>query len=167
MLVDAALVVGEVRVHGEGGLDRAVVHNFHLDLLHILVDAVGAAGERLVLVVGDGVAALAGLMALGRGAALGTGAARAVDVVLARLDLVRLTSLVGAERSATDETGILPESPSGSGKTAVTSEAARVAARQLENTFLTLYFSEKTIVFIRINSCTRFSAETWAFFISL
>ena len=35
VLVDAAAVVGEVGEDGEGGLDGPVLHQLHLDLLHV------------------------------------------------------------------------------------------------------------------------------------
>ena len=65
VLVDAAAVVGEVREDGEGRLDRTVLHQLHLDLLHVGRHGVALVAVGLVLPVVLGVAGLARLVAPG------------------------------------------------------------------------------------------------------
>ena len=69
-------------------------------------------------------------MALGRAAALLAGPPRAVDVVLAGLDLVGLAADVRAVEAAGDEALLVPELPRGAGEAAVAAEAAGEAAGQ-------------------------------------
>ena len=64
----------------------------------------------------------------GRAAALLAGSPRAVDVVLAGLDLVGLAPDVRAEEAAGDEALLVPELPGGAGEAAVAAEAAGEAA---------------------------------------
>ena len=82
----------------------------------------------LVLRVALGVSVLAGPVALGRAAALLAGPPRAVDVVLAGLDLVGLAADVRAVEAAGDEALLVPELPRGAGEAAVAAEAAGEAA---------------------------------------
>ena len=65
VLVDAAAVVGEVGEDGEGGLDGPVLHQLHLDLLHVGRHGVALVAEGLVLPVVLGVAGFARLVAPG------------------------------------------------------------------------------------------------------
>ena len=65
VLVDAAAVVGEVREDGEGGLDRPVLHQLHLDLLHIGLHRVALVAVGLVGTVVLRVAGLARLVTSG------------------------------------------------------------------------------------------------------
>ena len=78
----------------------------------------------LVLRVALGVSVLAGPVALGRAAALLAGPPRAVDVVLAGLDLVGLAAVVRAVQAARDEALLVPELPGRAGEAAVAAEAA-------------------------------------------
>ena len=63
VLVDAAAVVGEVREYGEGRLNRTVLHQLHLDLLHVGRNGVTLVAVGLVRSVVLGVAGLASLVA--------------------------------------------------------------------------------------------------------
>ena len=63
VLVDAAAVVGEVGEDGEGRLDRTVLHQLHLDLLHVGRNGVTLVAVGLVRSVVLGVAGLASLVA--------------------------------------------------------------------------------------------------------
>ena len=97
VLVHAALVVGEVLEHREGGLRGAVGHKLDLDLLDAVPDGVALLAEALVLVVGHRVlGVVAGAVTLGGGAALRTRAPGAIDMVLAGLDDIRLAALTTA-----------------------------------------------------------------------
>merc|ERR1719422_2618277 len=71
MLVNARFVVGEVLKDGEGGLDRSVGDQLHLDLVHVPLDGVALLSVALVLLVGNlELGVLTGPMALGSATSL-------------------------------------------------------------------------------------------------
>lgn len=130
--VNTRLVVLEVRVDGEGGLDGAVLHEVLLDS-RLATEGVARLEEELVLVVGGGVGGLgvAGLLARrgieGHGRALGV---LADAVVVAEGHGVAHAELVVLVVTTSDDTGVGEVRPSRGGVTTLAAITARTAARK-------------------------------------
>lgn len=130
VLVNAFLVLHEVLVDGERSLNRSVGRNLQLDFVLVALDRVRALAEMLVslevdLVVGVG----AFVLALRRRSSAAARHSGSVDVVLARLNLVRLAADVRSEGSTAHDSFANPVRPGAAGKAAVTTESTSVTAR--------------------------------------
>ena len=131
MLIDSGLVVDEVGEDGEGCLRRAVGHQLVHDLLLVAGNVVGLLAVCQVLLVGDlVVGVLAFPVALGGPAASLARSTGSIDMVLARLDLVRLAAVIGSEVATGDQALLGPIAPGHTGEPSVAAEAASVAAAQ-------------------------------------
>jgi len=131
VLVDARLVVDKVFVDGEGGLGWPVGHQLLHDVPLLVHDVMWLLPISLVVVVFlRVVSVLAVAVALGGSASLTAWLSGAIDMMLARLDVIGLTSNVRSIFASRHKALSLPELPSIVGKSSVASKATAVAATQ-------------------------------------
>lgn len=92
MLINARLVENEILVHSECTLNRAVGHDFALDIHRIFVDRVGLGTEVLIFGIINRIGRLT-LMLATRCLSLGARRACAINMMLTRFNLIRTTAL--------------------------------------------------------------------------
>jgi len=131
MLIDSRLVVDKVFIDSEGSLSWTIGHQLHLYLLDVILDGVALLPVGFVLIIGSVVVRVfTTAMTLGGADTLGTGRPRTIDVVLAGLDLIGLTSLTTAVVTSGDQSLTCPVGPGSSGEASIASKATAVATGQ-------------------------------------
>lgn len=150
VLIDARLVLNEIFVDGEGSFNWSICVNLHLDVVFVALNRIRWLSEMLVSLKIDLVvwiqAFVDALRCLTSAAARHSGS---VHVMLTRLNLIWLTSDLGAVRSSANDSFTHPVRPCGAGEAAIASKSAGVTARDE-------MFRGQT----NMNSCIRMDTRT-------